>query len=94
MTLHGGEPDVVESLVELGLLFADGYLEVSSAMQDANNLMDKLIVAWLQVMRFEKYSGSRWLTVGGSCRTLTAAVLLGIGSLVECTRADPKSRDY
>ena len=63
-------------------------------MKGANDLMGRLIVGLLQVMRFEKYSDSRWLTVGGTCRALTAALLLGIDSLVGCIRADPKSSDY
>ena len=55
----------MESLVELGVLFRDGHLEVNVAFQESPDLWDRLTMALLQVMRFEKYSDSRWLTVGG-----------------------------
>jgi hypothetical protein len=45
-------------------------------------------------MRFEKYTDSRWLTIGGSARTLTAPRLLGLDSLVAYIRAAPSSSDY
>ena len=79
-TLLGQPPEVVEHLVSLRALFRDEHLEVAAELQNDPDLWDKLTFALLQVMRFQKYSESRWLTIGCSMRTLVASLLLGLSS--------------
>ena len=90
----GQELEVVESVTELGLLFRSGALDVNRAWRESTDLWGRLTLTLLQVMRFEKYTDIRWLTIGGSARTLTASRLLGLDSLVAHIRADPSSSDY
>ena len=94
MDVARSTPEVVELLVSLRVLFRDGKLQVAEDAKADAQLWDKLTVALLQVMRFQKYSESRWLTVGGTMRTLVASILLGLSSLVEHTRSDPSASDY
>ena len=48
----------------------------------------------LCVFRLKKFSGSRWVTVGESCRSLLAAMSLGLEGLVSMVRESPKASGY
>eukprot|EP00974_Lingulodinium_polyedra_P048550 4662391-Lingulodinium_polyedra.AAC.1 len=48
----------------------------------------------LAVFRFKKFTNSRWCTVRDSCRSLVAALALGLSGLVKMARANPKTSEY
>ena len=45
-------------------------------------------------LHFQKFSDSRWCTVGRSCRQLLHAQLLGLNSLVQAVIDDPDTSNY
>eukprot|EP00971_Amphidinium_carterae_P297233 5904996-Amphidinium_carterae.2 len=51
-------------------------------------------VVVLGCMRWQKYSDSRWLTVGSCSRSLVASLLAGVLSLVSYVQRDPQVSLY
>ena len=93
-TALGLEASLVEELLSLGLLWHEGRLLVACEFQEDPEVWDKLSVSLLQVMRFEKYSDSRWLSMGSSMRSLCASLLLGLEVLVQHVRLQPHVSDF
>eukprot|EP00972_Heterocapsa_arctica_P058615 8644479-Heterocapsa_arctica.AAC.1 len=56
--------------------------------------MDAVSSALLGLWHFKKFTDSRWITVGCSCRTLVAGLLTGLDSLVAFIRRAPESSDF
>jgi len=91
----GVAPPVVEVLAEeLRLRWRDGRLEVAAPCRGTEDLVGKVSFALLSLWRFEKFSESRWVTVGASCRSLVAGLLTGLPSLIATIRQDPKASDF
>lgn len=90
----GVAPDIVETLVDLGLRWCKGCLYVSSKHRRSEDLVAKVSSAMVALFRFRKFSDSRWCTVGDSCRTLTAALCCGLGGLVALVRSSPTTSDF
>jgi hypothetical protein len=90
----GVDPDVTEELVELRVIYRSGNLQVDAAFQDSIDLVDRLSACCLAVWRFVKFSDSRWITVGRSARTMVAAHLMGLQSVVEAVLRDPRQLKY
>jgi len=86
----GVEPQWVDTLVELGLIFKNDHLEVDACQESNVCLFETLTGALLHLGRFTKFSDSRWCTVGTACRTLCLGILTGFESLVATILADPK----
>ena len=93
-TALGVEPAEAESLAELGLIFVEGHLQVSASAAEESNLVERITGLVLHVWRFVQFTDSRWVTVGRSCRTLTASLLLGLGNLVEAIQRSPKYSNF
>lgn len=55
------------------------------------DLIESIATTLLAVWRFRKFTESRWLTVGTSCRTLVAAVILGFDDLFREIQQDCSS---
>ena len=82
-TSLGIEPDVCDTLVELGAIWMDNALRVSAIHQASPDWFERLSASLLGCWRFVKFSDSRWVTIGRSARTMVAAYLTGIESLVQ-----------
>ena len=66
-------------------LWWDPKAEVLRVAEDwlhRTDALSELSAALQAIWHFRKFSDSRWITVGCSCRTLTAALLTGLDSLV------------
>ena len=82
-TLLDVDPDLIVTLVELQIRFADGQLLVSSACQGRTDVVTTVVDTLGALWRFRKWTESRWLTVGASARVFIAGVLTGAGNLVQ-----------
>ena len=51
-------------------------------------------MALMNVWSFRRFSDSRWISLGSSCRTLLAAVVLGLPDLVDEILANPRASSY
>ena len=69
-------------------------LWVAAKHSEDLGLVEKVSFVLMSVMKFRRFTESRWLTLGESSRTLLCALLLGLDGLVELTRKDPAASDY
>ena len=88
------EPSWVELLLDLKLHFKKGRLCISRDFADDDSLAEKVSSVLLHVWRFKKYTDSRWVTIGESCRTVLIALLTGIDSLISRIRSNPKTATF
>ena len=93
-TLLGVAPDIVDLLAELNLHWSGGRLYVSAASMEHPDAIERISTAILHIFRFRKFTTGRWLTVGESCRTLTAALCVGLAGLVDLIRKSPKTSEF
>ena len=75
-SLQLGE-ELVNELVHFRVLSREGILGVDMAAMQEADAITRLSACLLGVWAFKSFSGSRWLTIGQSCRTLVAAWLTG-----------------
>eukprot|EP00974_Lingulodinium_polyedra_P008540 815241-Lingulodinium_polyedra.AAC.1 len=94
-TSLGLEPAVVEWLADdLKLEWKEGRLRVVDTWATKTDVIEQVAAALLTVWKFKPFSSSRWVTVGVSCRTMVAALLTGLPSLVSRVRDDPAASDW
>ena len=67
---------------------------VGAQLEDAEHSIT--LVAWLllKVLRWQRFTQSRFLSLGSSCRGLVASLAVGLEGLVSLTRADPRATDF
>ena len=90
----GVEPKWVDHLVHMGVIWRDGRLHVSSKHRGSPEVWTELLNLVRHGLHFQKFSDSRWCTVGRSCRQLLHAQLLGLNSLVQAVIDDPDTSNY
>jgi hypothetical protein len=90
----GVDADVAEALGELGLHWSDDKLMVHVEWEGNAELIERVSSALLHLFRFQKFTDSRWLTVGSSCRTIMASLCVGLHRLVATVRNDPGASQY
>ena len=88
------EPVVLQDLVELGLRWSAGRLQIYESAASGSDFMEKLTACMMSVFRFQRFTDSRWCTIGESCRSLVAGLAIGLEGLVDTVRGDPKASDY
>lgn len=82
----GLKEELVEALAwQWRLVFEQGMMKVSDNHAHDPDILDKVADAFCSVMSVQKFTESRWLTVGKACRGLTMCIILGLDSLVERT---------
>ena len=87
-------PELGSLLADSGVFWRDDRFYVDPAYKDDQDILTWLYDAVMTAFRFKKYSTSRWLTVGSSCRTLLASLALGLDRLHEVCILDPKVSNY
>ena len=92
----GVESGVADQLAELSVRWHNGRLRVRAGDDAASHasLVDRVIALIMAVFRLRKCAESRWCTVGDSCRSLLAAMSVGLDGLVGVVRADPRASDF
>ena len=89
-TVSGLEHDLVDLLAEgLRGQWKDDRLQVLDTCLQWPDLWEELSAAVLGVWQFRKFTTSRWVTVGCSCRSLIGALLTGFGSMFQFIKGDP-----
>ena len=85
----GVDPATAELLAKELQLVWDGkqLMYLAGAFHDGD-LPQAVASALMGVWHFKSFSESRWLTVGTSCRTMVAAFLTGICSLVQLVKKE------
>jgi hypothetical protein len=76
------EPHLLDELDDLEIRFSSGRLLVAERHRGEDGLIDRLVHIMLMAWGFRKWSESRWLSLGSSCRSLALSMLLGVDSLV------------
>ena len=90
----GVEPRWVDHLVELGVIWIGGSLAVRSRHRERPGVWEDLLNCIRYIQHFKAFSGSRWYTVGRSCRQVLLAQLLGLNSLAHSVLEDPTTSNY
>lgn len=90
----GVDSSICDILADTNLHWGDGRLWVGVRSEEPGALQEKVTTCLLAVFRFKQFTDSRWVTIGCSCRSLVASLLLGLGPLVDRVRKDPKSSDF
>ena len=87
----GLDSHLAELVAELHLRWHSQSKKLLVAAKHASDLglVEKISFVLLSVMKFRRFTESRWLTIGESCRTMVCALLLGLESLVELTPRGP-----
>eukprot|EP00971_Amphidinium_carterae_P207090 4108719-Amphidinium_carterae.1 len=78
----GIERELLDELVHFRLFAKDGLLFVSETSFQEDRVMERLCNACLSLWRVPAFCGSRWLTIGSSCRRMLAAWLTGFDAAV------------
>ena len=65
---------------EWQLTWDDDKLFISSHCMNDNSLLEQLSDFFLSILSLERFSSSRWLTIGRSCRSLSLCRLCGLDS--------------
>ena len=76
------------------MLWRNGKLRVSIRHREKPEIWTELLNCIRHSLRFQKFSDSRWCTLGKSCRQVLYAQLLGLNSLVHAVLADPDTTLY
>ena len=92
--LLGVEPAWIEVVVALNPTWSDGWLYINDTDDPNESPVDLISHLFFHLMRWRRFTQSRWATTGPSCRALTASLLLGLDELVRLTRADPHVSEY
>ena len=90
----GVDSAVANELAELNVRWSGDRLLVCAAARSSDGLIERVSTLMLALFRFQKFSDSRWCALGAACRSLTAALCVGLRGLVAAVRADPLSSDY
>ena len=87
--------ETVEVLSDvLQLRFVNGMLEVTENMSANPEVAELMSIALLSTWKFVKFSDSRWLSAGSSCRTIVAGVLTGLEDLAQLIVDDPAASKF
>ena len=92
----GADSEIAEMVGELNLRWdwSKGKLLLGLHLQGDADVIEKVSFILVSVMRFRRFTESRWLTVGESCRALVCSLALGLHQLVDDTRADQSTSDF
>ena len=88
------EDDLVNELLRFRLLSKHGKLFVRREFRDEVGLLDALHATLMGVWRFAKFSDSRWLSIGPSCRAVVSSVLCGVHALIQWCRRVKHCSEY
>ena len=90
----GVEADVLADFVEVHPLWDGHSLWVSQHLEGSEETLSKVTFLLLKVFRWQRFTQTRFLTLGSSTRALLASLLVGLDSLVSITRSDPATTDF
>jgi len=92
--LLGAGPTMVETLADMNPWWEGGKLWVSGALQADPDVVEKVSHALMYLIKWRKFSDSRWCTVGPCCRGLLGSLCVGLEAWVSMVRDDKNASDY
>ena len=92
--LLGVEPDWLEMVVSLNPIWVGGWLFVNDTDEGQPSAVEQTSHLYFHLMKWTKFTESRWASIGSACRALAATLLLGLPELVTLTKADPLVSHY
>lgn len=93
-TLLGLAPRIVEVASELQIRYDGGKLRVAARWEGDSQVWNSIELVLMHIWAFKKYSESRWLSLGPSCRCMVGALATGIRDFVEWVLAKPGTSRY
>ena len=93
-TSLGVEGDIANLLADFRARWNGYVLLVHSDWEDDEEVFHNLSYCILALWIFRKFSDSRWLSVGTSCRAVVVALLLGLDSVLKYARRHPHSEEF
>ena len=90
----GIEADVLSKFAEVHPLWDGQHLWVSSHLDGADDVLAQVSFLMLKAFRWQRFTQTRFLSLGSSTRSLVASLLVGLDALVAITRSDPSASDY
>jgi len=88
------EPQWVDQMCDSQMRWESGCLKVAKRYEGDAEAKSLVEMALMNVWSFRRFSDSRWISLGSSCRTLLAAVVLGLPDLVDEILANPRASSY
>ena len=88
------EPQWVDQMCDSQMRWESGCLKVAKRYEGGAEAKSLVEMALMNVWSFRRFSDSRWISLGSSCRTLLAAVVLGLPDLVDEILANPRASSY
>lgn len=92
--LLGIDPNIAEVAEELQLRFERDRLRIAKKWQGDAAVWDTIELVLLHIWAFKKYTDSRWLSVGPSCRCMLAAQVAGLSEFIAFILKDPRNSRY
>ena len=87
--LFGVHPELASLLCDLQVRFEDNCIKIAARWQHHPDLQNILFTAFLGVWSWRRFSDSRWVTFGLSCRALLGALYLGLTSYLQFLSMHP-----
>ena len=93
-TLLGLDPEFTELATDLQMRFEDGHLKIAEKWKHEAEVTEMVVTTLLHIWKFKKFSDSRWLSLGPSCRSVMAALMCGLKPYVTWLLARPGNSRY
>ena len=94
-TLLGAHADLIDVLAsDIGLHWTGNELIVSSQFLERSDWLSVLSSCLMSLWEFQSFSTSRWLSTGGSCRSMLRGLLSGYTSQVQLLRSTGSVSEY
>lgn len=85
----GVEADMIELFAAINPRWTGEALYISRKRANGDNLMEKVAGVLLYLLRFRKFTASRWTTIGSGCRSLAVVLSIGLEASVDFVRRRP-----
>lgn len=93
-TVVGLEPATIELAMTLQARYHQGRFLVSKRYEGCEEVLDMVVTLLLATWSFRKWTESRWLSMGPSCRIMLAALGFGLKPFVSWCLAQPGQSRY
>ncbi len=90
----GVEADWIDLMVGVNPQFDGSLLYVNPSLKEDGECLDKVFICIVYCMKWKKFSVTRWLGFGSSCRLLTLSLAVGIQRITQMARDDANVSDY
>lgn len=81
-------------MMEVQPRFSDGRLLVSSSLKDREDTPGVVTMLLMKLLEFRRWSDSRWLSIGRSCRSLVLSLMLGLDNLIQYSLRQKGTSSY